>query len=256
MDCTQIHSRMHGFLDGELDPVTAAAIEEHVRSCRECEKVLRGHSALRRALREWAPYHRAPEDLANRIRSEARKLAGDIPARAVSRWFNWRPLQFGATMAATAVVTWIAAVQFIGLSAVDLAEMQVISGHSRSMITGRLADVASSDRHTVKPWLSSKLDFSPPVTDLTTSGFPLVGGRIDYVENRPVAVLVYRHRQHMIDLFVWPKGGLERSVPTGMASKSGYHLLHWAEGGMTFWAISDLNPKELQEFATAYAAVQ
>ena len=254
MDCAQIRSCMHGVLDGELDPVTSATVEEHVRSCKECEKVLRGHSALHATLRESVPYHRAPEDLARRIRSQARKMASENSAPSVPRWFSWRPLQFGATIAATAVVTWIAAAQLIGLSAADLAAMQVISGHSRSMITGHLADVASSDRHTVKPWLSSKLDFSPPVTDLTTAGFPLIGGRIDYVAGRPVAVLVYRHRQHMIDLFVWPEAGRGRGVPTRMASRNGYHLLHWAGGGMMFWAISDLNPKELEDFARAYSA--
>jgi anti-sigma factor RsiW len=159
-------------------------------------------------------------------------------------------------MAATAAVTWMAAVQFVGLSATDMAAMQVISGHSRSMITGHLADVTSSDQHTVKPWLSAKLDFSPPATDLTTAGFPLVGGRVDYVESRPVAVLVYRHRQHMIDLFVWPAAGHDRSAPTRVLSKNGYHLLHWVEGGMVFWVISDLNPKELEQFVAAFSAAQ
>ena len=256
MDCAQIHNRMHGYLDGELDPVTAAAIEEHLSACGECEKALRGHSALRVALRESAPYHRAPAGLVERIRSEARKIGADNRGAAPSRRFGWRPLQFGATMAATAVVTWFAAIQLVGPSAADLAAMQVISGHSRSMITGHLAEVASSDRHTVKPWLSSKLDFSPPVTDLTTAGFPLVGGRIDYVERRPVAVLVYRHRQHVIDLFVWPQAVPDRSASTRLLSKNGYHLLHWVGGGMAFWAISDLNPRELQDFAAAFSAAQ
>jgi len=255
MDCVQIRSSMHGFLDGELDPVTAAAIEEHVHSCGDCEEALRGHSALRAALRESAPYHRAPDDLAERIRSEARKMTGEVRVTANAPWWSWRALQFGSAIAATAVATWMAAVQLVGPSAADLVAMQVISGHSRSMITGHLADVASSDQHTVKPWLSSKLDFSPPATDLTTAGFPLVGGRLDYVENRPVAVLVYRHRQHMIDLYVWPEAG-SKGGATGLTSKNGYHLLHWLNGGMTFWAISDLNPTELQDFARVYAAAQ
>ena len=254
MDCAQTRNCMHGYLDGELDPIGSAGVEEHVKSCAACEDALKAHSALRAALRQSTPYHRAPDGLANRIRSEARRVAGDIPAKP--HLFNWRPLQFGAAMAATAAFTWIAAIHFSGSSVEEAVAAQVISGHLRSVISGRLTDVTSSDQHTVKPWLSSKLDFSPPVTDLTTAGFPLVGGRLDYVENRPVAVLVYRHRQHTIDLFVVPKAGSGESASMRKLSKNGYHLLGWIQGGMAFWAISDLNPLEMEDFARVYAAAE
>ena len=245
---------MHGYLDGELDPVTSAGVEEHVKSCAACEKTLEEHSMLRGALRKSAPYHRAPGDLADCIRSEVRRSAG--VAGVKPRRFNWLPFQLAAAMAATAAFTWIAAIHVGVPSAEEMVAMQVISGHSRSVITGHPADVTSSDQHTVKPWLSSKLDFSPPVTDLTTAGFPLVGGRLDYVENRPVAVLVYRHRQHIIDLFVWPKAGSDNAPSMRKLSKNGYHLLSWTKKGMAFWAISDLNSPELKDFARVYAAAE
>ena len=117
-----------------------------------------------------------------------------------------------------------------------------------------LADVASSDQHTVKPWLSGKLDFSPPVTDLTGAGFPLVGGRVDYVDHRPVAALVYRHREHVINVFVWPdRSAAGRTAPTHSASKRGYNVVHWTDAGLAFWAISDLNAPEMKTFAETYA---
>ena len=128
-----------------------------------------------------------------------------------------------------------------------------MSSHARSVMTSHLADVASSDQHTVKPWLSSKLDFSPPATDLTGAGFPLVGGRVDYVDHRPVAALVYRHREHVINVFVWPQRNASRTLPTPSASQRGYNVVHWTDNGLGFWAISDLNAAEMKTFAETYA---
>jgi anti-sigma factor RsiW len=122
------------------------------------------------------------------------------------------------------------------------------------VLTNHLAEVASSDQHTVKPWLSSKLDFSPPATDLTTAGFPLVGARLDYVNQRPVAALVYRHRQHVINLFIWPDAKADATTVPKSSSKQGYNLLHWSDAGMTFWAISDLNAADVKTFAETYAS--
>jgi anti-sigma factor RsiW len=133
---------------------------------------------------------------------------------------------------------------------------QVINGHSRAVLTSHQIDVASSDQHTVKPWLSSKLDFSPAVTDLTTAGFPLRGARLDYVDNRPVAVLVYGHRQHVIDLFIWPDDGAPDRSRTRSFSKRGLNVLHWSAAGMTHWAVSDLNSADLEAFADRYASAK
>jgi anti-sigma factor RsiW len=130
----------------------------------------------------------------------------------------------------------------------DHITQEIISGHVRSLMADHLTDVASSDQHTVKPWFNGKLDFSPPVKDLSDHGFPLVGGRLDYLENRPVAALVYRHRKHFINLFIWPSAHGSDIGKKTLAS-DGYNLIHWEESGMVYWAVSDLNIGELQEFA-------
>ena len=133
---------------------------------------------------------------------------------------------------------------------------QVIAGYARSVLTNHVADVATSDRHTVKPWLSSKLAFSPAVADLGAAGFPLIGGRIDYLDNRPVAALVYGHRQHLINLFVWPDQKSDRTTRMQTSSQQGYHLLHWSDAGMRYWIVSDASPADIRTFAEAYAGVK
>src|SRR5262249_46458652 len=126
---------------------------------------------------------------------------------------------------------------------------ELVANHVRSqMLPTHRFDVASSDPHTVKPWFAGKLDFSPPVKDLVDQGFPLVGGRLEYLHDRPVAALVYQRRQHSINLFIWPSTSVPET-PMKVVSRQGYHLLHWTQSGMTHWAVSDLNAHELQEFA-------
>jgi len=258
MDCTQIRRLLHGYLDQELDLANTTAIDQHLKSCAACKRLFERQSMLRSVVKQQATYYAAPAKLADRIRAEVNRTAANAPARTRRLpWFqfgHW--LQLGTAIAATAAVTWIAAFQLNSPSQDELVAEQVISGHARSILTGHLADVASSDQHTVKPWLSSKLDFSPAATDLTTAGFPLVGGRLDYVDNRPVAALVYRHRQHMINLFVWPDPKSDQASPMQTLSKHGYHVLHWTGEGMTYWAISDLNPAEIKTFAETYASAK
>ena len=120
-----------------------------------------------------------------------------------------------------------------------------MNSHRRAIIAGPLVAVASSDRHTVKPWLAARLDFSPPVLDLSAAGFPLVGGRLDYVGQRPVAALVYQRRDHRIEVFVSPAEG--ESAPVWSA-RDGYRMGHWTHGGMRYVAVSDLSEPEIREF--------
>jgi anti-sigma factor RsiW len=253
MDCTSTRSRLYAYVDHELDAVNVGAIDEHLASCDACRALFTRKSELSRALREHVTYYRAPGGLASHIGS---RLSGTEPRRFVPRWLAPQWWHFGAAVAATAIVSWIAAVQFHRPAPDELIAEQVIAGHARSLLTSHIADVASSDQHTVKPWLSRKLDFSPPVSDLTSVGFPLVGGRLDYLDNRPVAALAYQHRQHLISLFVWPERDAVRSLPMRALSRQGYNVLHWTDAGMVFWAISDLNAAELRDFAQAYASAK
>jgi anti-sigma factor RsiW len=259
MECVDIRGRLHAYLDQELELPSVVAIDQHLASCQACKAIFAQQAALRSGIRRHAEYHAAPAALVERIRAQL-GAAGDGaagPARTPAPRRPWLPFrqwfQVGAAVAATAVVSWIAAIQYYIPAADEIVAEQVITGHARAVLGSRLVDVATSDQHTVKPWLSSKLDFSPPVADLTGAGFPLLGGRLDYLDDRPVAALVYRHRQHMIDLFVWPEQKADGDLPMRSLSKHGYNVLHWREAGMVFWAISDLNAADMKAFAEAYA---
>ena len=249
MDCTETQRRLHPYLDQELDRPSALAIDQHLASCPRCKGVFATQSALRSGIRRHADYHHgAPRELAQRIRARL----GTEPKR---RWQwpqigHWLPM--GAAAAAAAVISWTAAIQYASRPSDEMLAEQVIAGHARAMVTSHLMEVVSSDQHTVKPWLSSKLDFSPPVPDLASAGFPLAGGRLDYVDKRPVATLVYRARQHVIDLFVWPEAK-PGDARTQALSKQGYNVVWWKQGGMNYWAISDVNAADLRTFSEAYA---
>ncbi|MDB5809471.1 MAG: putative anti-sigma factor [Betaproteobacteria bacterium] len=250
IDCMQAREYLHAHLDRELDPVTAMHVETHLKSCAGCSRAYADQVALRNSLKQQAAYYTVPASLAARIRADM--VEAKLPASDRRPRWQWFPL--AAAVAATVVISWMAAVQ-LESSGDDRIGEQVIAGHARSVLTDHLVQVASSDQHTVKPWLSSKLDFSPPAADLTSQGFPLAGARLDYVNSRPVAALVYRHREHVINLFIWPT---EKAAAQGTtaASKQGYNLLHWDNGGMTFWAISDLNPADIKTFADTYASAK
>jgi anti-sigma factor RsiW len=138
------------------------------------------------------------------------------------------------------------------LSAEKQLAQEIVSGHVRSLMGSHLMDVASTDQHTVKPWFNGRLDFSPPVKDLAAEGYPLTGGRLDYVGRRSVAALVFQRHKHVINLFVWPATEAD-SKPAAIKPTQGYNLIHWSKGGMAFWAVSDLNPKELMEFTQDFA---
>ncbi|HXM83406.1 MAG TPA: anti-sigma factor [Burkholderiales bacterium] len=259
MNCTDSRSRLHAYLDQELDLPSVLAIDEHLASCDACKKTFAQQFALQSGVRKHAMYYTAPGTLTERIRGAISRTVTETSANSVKPHWQWplfQRFQLGAAVAATALVSWIVAIQYNTPSEAEFLAEQVIASHARSTLTTHLADVSTSDEHTVKPWLSSKLDFSPPVTDLTGAGFPLVGGRLDYLDNRPVAALVYGHRQHVINLFVWPDRRSGRSLPMESLSKHGYNVLHWINGGMAFWAISDLNATEMRAFAEAYTGAK
>ena len=252
MDCTETRRHLHPYLDQELDRAIAAAVDEHLASCAHCKGIFATQSALRSGLRRHASYHRAPRGVAARIRARA---GGERRARWQWSALGGRWLPIGAAAAAAAVISWTAALQYASVSSSEVATEQVVSAHARSIVTSQLIQVASSDQHTVKPWLSSKLDFSPPVPDLSPAGYALVGGRMDYLNNRVVAALVYRSRQHIINLFVCPDRHA-KALAQEAQSRDGYNVLRWTDSGLAFWAISDVNAADLKHFADQYASAQ
>jgi anti-sigma factor RsiW len=234
--------QLDAYLDGELAPGDAAALEAHLRECRECARLERDRRRLSDALRAHLPQFRAPDGLRDRVRDAVQAEAGRGARRRPSPWY---PLAAAACLAVVAVASWQV---LLRRSAAAAIADQVLAGHLRSLVPGHLTDVASSDQHTVKPWFDGKLDFSPTVSDFAGQGYPLIGGRLDYVGGRAVAALVYGRRRHVINVFLWPGGG---AGPTALATVTlqGYHLLHWTTPDYTWWVASDLGLPELRAFA-------
>jgi anti-sigma factor RsiW len=236
-------AQLDAYLDGELADTDAVELEAHLRACPDCSRLEQRRRALSAAVREQVPRFRASDTLRARVRAAVRAEANQA---ARHRAPYWRAVAVAASLAVVAVGSWQLAVR--GATSDALAD-QVLASHVRSLMPGHLTDVLSSDQHTVKPWFNGKLDFSPPVYDFAGRGFPLVGGRLEYVMGRPVAALVYGRRQHVINVFLWPA----ESGPTGgpaATTRQGYHLLHWTTPAYSYWVASDLGLVELRDFAT------
>jgi anti-sigma factor RsiW len=244
MDCKNAQTLIDGHLDRELDPARSLEMEDHLRVCAACSQSYKNHQVLSENLRTGSVYFKAPADLQRSIRRAVRQAA---KADSAPRWLPWSWVRIAAPMAAAAIVLLTLAPFVQGPSTEEILTREVVSSHVRSLMANHLADVSSSDQHTVKPWFNGKVDFSPPVVDLASQGFPLVGGRLDYLNNRPVAALIYQRAKHLINVFIWPSS---ESSDSGIKSETrqGYHLFHWTRSGMTYWAVSDLEKSQLQEF--------
>ncbi len=246
MDCTQAQELLPAYADGELDAATALQLERHLAGCAQCSAALATTRALSGAIAQHATRHKAPEYLKHRI--HAALLAEQPLRRRSARAWPWAWINLGAAGTATAAFAVTLSLYLAQPSASERLDQDLVASHFRSLMPDHLADVASTDQHTVKPWFAGKLDFSPPVYDLVQQGFPLIGGRLDYLEQRPVAALVYQHRKHIINLYVWPQRDGRDAQPRA-ASRQGFQLLRWNQGGMEFSAVSDMNGQELAEFS-------
>lgn len=234
LGCAEVEPLLGALLDGELETERQLELERHLESCSACAACQRAALELRERLRGAAPYFPAPPALTARIRA-----AMEPPRRFRILHWGWVPAAAAALMLVLLLPR---------LAARPDAEMaqQVEADHVRSLLANHLMDVASTDQHTVKPWFHGRLDYAPPVEDYAAQGFPLIGGRLDYLDQRNVAALVYRHKLHPINVFVWPATGTSGQSER---QRDGYTILHWVRNGMTWWIISDVDEVSLKEFA-------
>jgi anti-sigma factor RsiW len=242
---------VQAYADAELSLSEALQIERHLEICDACKTSCRNQKALSAAIADCSLYHPAPKGI--RARLERELFMSDEPEIGAIRSSmqrrtepRWRALALAASAAFVIVLSAGIVGRLNSPVPEDRTEGEVVSDHIRSLMVNHLTDVASTDQHTVKPWFDGKLDFSPQVQDFAANGFPLIGGRIDIINNRPVAALVYRLNKHFINLFVWPS--LRGSASEESSSQRGYNVIHWTESGMDCWAISDVNRGNLEDF--------
>jgi anti-sigma factor RsiW len=244
MTHSDVEAQVDAYLDGELAPIDAVELEAHLAGCEDCGRFRDDRLALRAAIVARFPRPQAPDALRHRVRDALRTAAAPPRARGIGPRQAWRWLALAASLAVVAVGSWRLGATH---AASEVLADDVLASHVRSLMPGHLTDVVSSDQHTVKPWFDGKLDFSPPVHDFSGRGYPLLGGRLEYIDGRPAAALVYGRRQHLINVFLWPAA--EQAGIRAPLVRHGYHLLHWTTPEYTYWVASDLGLPELTGFA-------
>jgi anti-sigma factor RsiW len=242
MDCKDVRKLLDAYLDTELDLRTSLEIESHVSACPGCEQRLHNRQVMRDTLQADALYYPAPARLRAAVSTET------APARLIKRarrnpWLGLVAMFVVGVLISVAILPKLTAP-----NSFDTLAQEVVASHIRSLMVNHLSDVISTDQHTVKPWFDGKIDFSPVVIDLAAQGFPLIGGRLDYLADRSVTALVYQRAKHIINLFEWPAlGSADSAFQT--ETIQGYHVMHWDKAGMTYWAASDVELDLLQSFA-------
>jgi len=235
LDCKQTQSLLSAYADGELDARGCVDIEEHLRSCDRCVGALDSVRQIKRVVNTSVPHYRAPLKLRREITKSTRTETRQFPNFAT------------VTAFAACMVVAISAGWMLGRrSNATTAASVVFASHVRALMSEHLADVISTDKHTVKPWFNGKVDYSPPVNDLAPQGFPLQGGRLEFLNGRRVSVLVYGRKKHIIDLYVMPSAQTSNYATT---THDGFNSVAWSRDGFEFQAISDLNKEELMEFS-------
>jgi anti-sigma factor RsiW len=245
MTCEETEILLHALIDDELDAGHAREVEDHIAGCPRCAAQLLAYREMSKTVAGADLRYPAPPELRRRIEASLPKTQAPN-RRAVLRGFA-----MGSAVSAIAATGLIAIV----LRADDEQRImsEVVSAHLRSLQAGHLTDVLSTDQHTVKPWFNGKLDVAPPVVDLTAQGFTLIGGRLDYVDTRPIGAIIYRRRSHVINLFVAQTASAQRH-PAKPETIQGFNIRRWSERGLNYWAVSDLAADELAEFADKFEA--
>ena len=239
VNCTDIRPLFHAYVDNELDVVRSLDVEQHLQQCPNCAAARRSVLALRSALQHNDLNRRAPEGLRRSIRHMARAADQRQSTLSITVW-RW----LAGSAVTIALLTLL--LRPAGLSDQDGLLNEAVSSHVRSLMAEHLTDVTSTDQHTVKPWFNGKLDFAPTVKDFTADGFPLIGGRLDYLDQQTVAALVYRHNKHIINVFVWPD---TTTAPATEKDLRGFSVIRFTAGGLRYCLVSDLNQKELNDLA-------
>jgi len=246
MNCAESHLFLHAHADGELDVAKSLELERHLKTCSACAVENRSVRSLSVALRQSSLRYAAPDSLRREVRRMTRASGNETRPRLFQSVRLWKSLAFGAT-----AIALLAIVLRPAISVQDQMLNEAVASHVRSLMAEHLTDVASSDQHTVKPWFNGKLDFAPDVKDFVAEGFPLVGGRLDYLNGRPVAALVYRRNKHFINVFVWPAGHTG-SGSAAIKNRRGYSVINREATGSHYCLVSDLNAMELAELANLF----
>jgi anti-sigma factor RsiW len=244
MTCDEAEILLQALIDGELDAGHARDVENHVESCPRCAAMLKDYREMSLAMADAGVRYTAPAALRARI-----EAALPQPRQLQSRRGVLRGFAMGSAVSALAATGLVAIV--LRHDDMERIQSEVVSAHLRSLQAGHLTDVISTDQHTVKPWFNGRLDVSPPVIDLTAQGFTLIGGRLDYVDARAIGAVVYRRRQHVINLFVSQTASTEHR-PARIETIQGFNIRHWSDRGLNYWAVSDLAKDELADFGDRF----
>lgn len=256
MLCERARPLLGPYRDRELGENERRELEAHLAICGPCREVLAGESRTALALRTFARFE-APPELVRRIGADLDR-AGEAPLPALRKPVNGLPflgVRARRLAAAAAVVLACVLSALAGWwaadrpSRIDIVEHDVVTAHLRSLLQDRQVEVASSDQHTVRPWFAGRAEFAPPVRSFAGEGFPLLGGRVDYVAGRRVAAIVYKRRLHVVNVFMWPDPASPRDAPARTVSRNGYNIVSLRKSGVRYWLVSDLNVEELGQLA-------
>jgi anti-sigma factor RsiW len=252
MNCKQAQTLVAAYADGEVDTLRGYSVNKHLLGCIGCMATYQSVLELSARIRAELPYFAAPPALHARVRATIGAVRASSPPQPRPTRDRWRWLTGGVLAGCTAsVFAWVLGTTVLAWRTNEDFAVAAVSAHVRATLGDHLIEVASSDRHTVKPWLSARLDYSPPVRDLANEGFTLIGGRLDYLDRRPVATLVYLYRKHTIDVFVRPETSpAQTSAPR---SVRGFNVARASGQSMDWLAVSDAEPAVLSTFVQRLA---
>ena len=248
MQCEEARPLLDAYLDGEVAEAERSLLRDHIEGCTECGPEAAALERLRDGIRRAAPVYRAPEALRFSLRSALRREAAEARPTTM-RAAGW--LAYAASILLAVAVGSGGTFLLTGERQENTLANEVIDSHLRSLLGTHLTDVASTDKHTVKPWFAGRTDLSPPGVDLAGEGFPLIGGRLDLIQGKPVPALVYRAGKHIFNVFVLPTHPGDQAETV---TRRGYTLNHWNEGDLGYWAVSDASPDEFAKFEHAFRA--